>query len=557
MALVVALLLDLTLVKDGQARAVIVPAPGADGAARLLREHLARISGATLPLDASPPPASEERPWIRVDVAPAGVLLRARGHVLELLGEHAVTAFLEEKLDVRYLWPGELGKVIPRRATIVLPEFESAAKPLLPFRRIRMMEYHDRVQEGLDRLGLAKDDYVKGLDQAGWSSWQWLGGALNLVGGHAFDGYGERYGKEHPEWFALQPDGTRDRSKTRVRLCKSNPELIAQIAANKIAELRANPALLGVSISPSDGGRATFCVCAKCEALDAPDGPKVKWGDVEHVSYTDRLVWFSNAIAERVAAVLPDKLLVFDVYSVYSAPPLQRALHPNIVLRYANLGGYHDEATRRRESAEFDAWAQAGRRFFWRPNLLMEGRRTGFPLISPHRIADDFRRVVKAGAIGFDFDCVCHHWATQGLNYYVVARLLGDPERDVDAIIDDYCRAGFGAGAASVRRYFDLLEAERAAALEAGVKQVLAFKPEAIARLRAPLEKARAEIGQDRTSRERLAFLELGLRWTEVEAGAYAAGRNSDERRDLMREIFRTSPRAVNVAYVAWGGLWR
>ena len=72
--------------------------------------------------------------------------------------------------------------------------------------------------------------------------------------------------------------------------------------------------------------------------------------DFEHVSLTDRMVYFWNAIAEQVAKVHPDKLLVVDAYSVYAAPPVERKLHPNLVVRFAPLG-YHDEDYRQESSA--------------------------------------------------------------------------------------------------------------------------------------------------------------------------------------------------------------
>jgi hypothetical protein len=65
--------------------------------------------------------------------------------------------------------------------------------------------------------------------------------------------------------------------------------------------------------------------------------------DFEHVSLTDRMVYFWNAIAERVARVHPDKLLVVDAYSVYAAPPVERKLHPNLVVRFAPLAYYAED----------------------------------------------------------------------------------------------------------------------------------------------------------------------------------------------------------------------
>src|SRR3954454_17331820 len=89
---------------------------------------------------------------------------------------------------------------------------------------------------------------------------------------------------------------------------------------------------------------------------------------------------------------------------------------------------------------------------------MLAGRRTGMPLIYVHRFADDFRHFVATGMMGTDLDSCTHNWATQGLNYYVVARLHTDPQQDVDAIIEDYCRAGFGPAAQTMRLYFARLE---------------------------------------------------------------------------------------------------
>jgi hypothetical protein len=606
-----------TLVDRGQARAVIIipksPSPVVENAARLLRDHIKQISGAELPIrteDQITGSPSQEQAWILVGeskltekfgvtgkgLGAGGIALSAKGHVLTLLGNdsaadpagtrYAVTTFLEEKLGVRYLWPGELGKVVPRHETITVADFEHRFTPPLAQRRIRSMGYHDRLQVGLDNLGFKKEDYerihtqaMRSEGSADWFGWHRLGGTLNMSGGHAFGHLWGKYGKDHPDWFALQPDGSRDQSKSpdRARLCKSNAELIAAIAREKIDELTRNPALLGVSIGPNDGGRASFCTCPKCEALDSARGRKVLlWDfskgarrDFEHVSLTDRTVYFWNAIAEQVAKVHPNKLLVVDAYSVYAAPPVERKLHPNLVVRFASLG-YHDEDYRQESLRDWEDWSKAAKRIYFRPNLMLAGRRDGMPLIYVHKFGKDFRYLAEHGMMGTDFDSCTHNWATQGLNYYIVARLHWNPTQDVDVLIDDYCRAGFGPAAKAVRRYFDRLEALMSEAATKKAKIMSAFNAEAVAGLRNALEEARKEAGKDPVIRERVAFLELGLRWTEIESRAHAlladaekadkaaARKILDERFALMREVFQRTPLALNVAYISWGedALW-
>jgi hypothetical protein len=607
-----------TLVEKGRGQAVIIvpqkPSPVVERAARVLRDHLRQMSGATLPIrteDQIKGSPTRDQAWILVGegrltnklgltgkgLGPGGIVLSAKGQVVALFGRdtprdphgtsYAVTTFLEDKLGVRYLWPGELGKVVPHRDTILVEDFQYRFTPPLPQRRIRSMAYHNRIQVGLDRLGFKKEDFEGRRAEAqrtraespDWFAWQRLGGSLNLNGGHAFGHLWGKYGKTHPEWFALQADGTRDQSRSpdRARLCKSNPDLIAAIAREKIDELTRNPGLLGVALGPNDGGRTAFCTCPKCAALDSPRGRKVLlWDfskgsrrDIEHVSLTDRMVYFWNAIAERVAKVHPDRFLVVDAYSVYAAPPVERKLHPNLVVRFAPLS-YHAEDYRQESLRDWNGWSRATKRIFFRPNLLLLGRREGLPLLYLHKFGQDFRHLASHGMMGTDFDACCHHWATQGLNYYVVARLNWNPEQDVRAIVEDYCRAGFGPAARSVHRYFDRLEALMNKVAARKSKVTFAFTPEVLAGLRKELDQARKDAGSDAAVAKRVAFLEIGLRWTEIEVRAHAfltdpakadkqaARKTLDERFAFLREAFVNAPLALNGAYISWGedALW-
>ena len=633
----------LCLVEDGAPRAVIVlpaaPSAGAKRASTILQSHLEQISGAKVPVlpeGKVEGPPSKQRCLILVGegslakqlgfstagLGAGGMHVEAKGDVLAILGTdsqtpsdangtlYATAAFLE-KLGVRYLWPGETGKVIPRKPTIEIEDFQIRSAPALAQRQIRSLGYNDRLQSGITRLKFTKEDFAKfradaqqardPLDRLtttkedqekfgaraelvvtdhDWFWWQGLGGTMNIAGGHAFGQLWARYGKEHPDWFALQPNGSRDQSSggDRARLCKSNPELIAAIANEKIEEFRKNPALRSVSLGPNDGGRTSFCTCPKCEALDAPGGRIIKLWDFtgkesrffDHVSLTDRMVYFWNVIAEQVTKVCPDKLFVVDAYSAYSAPPVQRTLHPNLVVRFAALS-YSDEANRQESLRDWDAWAKAAKLIYFRSNLMLAARRTGMPLLYMHRFAEDFRHLATTGMMGTDLDSCCHHWATEGLNYYVVARLHWDPSQNVDAIIDDYCASGFGPAAKTMRRYFDTLEALfTESSKKDREKRGGSFTDAVLADLRSLLEQAKSEAASDAGSLSRIEFIGQGLRWADVEERAHRllvdpekndkaeVKRVLDERYELMRELFRNHPFAVNVALVSWGedGVW-
>jgi hypothetical protein len=162
-----------------------------------------------------------------------------------------------------------------------------------------------------------------------------------------------------------------------------------------------------------------------------------------------------------------------------------------------------------------------------------------------------------------------------------LAKLLWNPELDVDRLIDDYCQSGFGPAAGPVRHYF--VQVERltdriAAGTEPGslrgVDMTVPFTPEIVGELRGLLDRAENSAAGDEVVLARIAFLRRGLDFTDIQAQAYrflreesqegkvdreAAHRVLDSKCWLMRDVFEKSHLAVNVAYVAWGGgaRWR
>ncbi len=638
----------LTLVADGRSNAVIVvpndaPRAATEGA-RILCEHLFEISGARLKVlkedelrGASVTDGRIETtgPQVKIQtfvlvgegelagklgqsskgLGPGGILVHTTGNALVLLGpddttpsdpwgsRYAVTTFLEQALGCRYLWPGQSGKVIPKGKTITAGTMNIRFAPLLKQRNIRSSGYSDRVQEGLDRLRFSREDFLRARENAAvtqpgspdWMDWHRMGGTLGLRTG---DGTilsaqaWKRFLKEHPEWFAMQADGSRyfDPNWERPRLCKSNPALIEAIVQEKLKELQNNPGQTSTCLMTNDGGgKAGFCLCDACKAMDPPEGRPVNIWTYDHalgrntrfdyVSLTDRMLTFYNAIAQKVSQAYPDVLFTGQAYSIYVAPPLREKLHPKIVIRFVHsTEHYANDELRIQGMADWDQWANAAQMIYYRPNSLLWGRHEGTTGLYVHKLAQDFRHIAHNRCVGTDFDSCMHHWATQGLNYYVLAKLHWDPDADVDVIIDDYCRSGFGAAAGPVKRYFAKIEQlsnetaaftqEQPGASRPGVTEP--YTQETIALLRGLLDEADEAASSDESVLQRIAFLRIGLDFTELQAKIYRFLRrdaekrlSADERADVqrlldekwlkMRELFQREHFAVNVSAMCWG----
>lgn len=636
-----------TLVADGRPNAVIVlptkTSRAATVGAKILCDHLFEISGARLKVlkesdlgqvnvtDGRIEPASSEagvKTFILVGqgelanqlgqssegMGPGGILVRTVGNALVLLGpddrtpsdpwgsRYAVTTFLEDALGCRYLWPGQSGKVIPKRKTITVGPINVRFTPLLQQRQIRWSGYSSRIQEGLDRLRFSREDFLQARNKAAatqpdgpdWMDWQRMGGTLGLRTGDGTILSAEawkRFLREHPEWFAMQADGSRyfDPNWERPRLCLSNPALIEAIVQEKLKELKRNPGQTSTCLMVNDGGsKAGFCMCEACKAMDPPEGRPTNIWTYDHasgrtrrfdyVSLTDRMLAFYNAIAEKVSQVYPDVLFTGQAYSVYSAPPLREKLHPKIVIRFVHSTElYASDQLRAQGMADWDAWANAARMIYYRPNSLLWGRHEGTVGLYVHKLAEDFRHIAHNKCVGTDFDSCMHHWATQGLNYYVLARLHWNPDLDIDAVIDDYCRSGFGPAAGPIKRYFIRIEQLTNEVAEVTQKQSGGARPnvtepytqQTIDELRELLNEA--DKAADSTEvRQRISFLRLGLDFTDLQAKIYRllkldtekrlgtaeqaqAKRLLDEKWLMMRRIFAQEHFAVNVSGMCWG----
>lgn len=577
------------------------------------------------------------------DLPPEGYRIKTVGNVLLLVGSdaradnnmplegtrHAAAALLERHLGCRWLWPGELGEIVPRRTTVEIEAVDEEDAPAIRKRMLRNYGYghvekiampadpnrpgsrpthqlqlrHDRTEAGMKQLGLASEDYVGWCGQASvWWSQQRLGSSYAVSAGHAFGGWWNRFGAEHPEWFALQRNGSRTPGRLpaeREKLCFSNPQLVRQVIEEKIAELKRNPGGDSVSVSPNDGGgHNSVCLCEACRRLDPVNGSPMpldtyldgKKLTVPYVALSDRTFTFYNQVAEGLAQVYPDKLLGTYAYATYRDVPLGVRPHPNLLVGFVGMG-YWDDEQLEGDRQRWEQWAAVAKNLFLRPNAFHQGH--GMPGVFVTKLDRDIKRCYQAGMIAADFDSVLHHWATQGLNYYVLAKLLWDPSQDVEAIVQDYCQKGFGPAGHVIRRYFreleevtdrcaggsldkshtagELRDEEEPAGRHSETYRRLAqtYTPAVIGQLRRTLAEARSAAGDDERVKRRIDFLEAGLRYGELQANVHRAffvnqgdkaslHRLLDERHAAFRQIVRTQPFAVNVAYISWreGSMW-
>jgi hypothetical protein len=457
--------------------------------------------------------------WNPAHMEAKGRLAMKTGVQQEYGTANAVYSFIQEQLDVRWLWPEE--EDIITRDRIAIAPMERRYAPSI------------RSRGGMLTKTSLGDNKESGEEL--WARFQRVQlDSMDISGGHGFGDWWEKYGAEHPDYFAAAPDGTRTAVKPSVsntKLCASNPKVWQQWIKDTAALVQADPLLRIINVSPNDGYTSGHCTCANCRAWDHPDGEKVEWGfgggvKIQGVSQTDRDVRFANTLARLLKQRFPDRELFvqLNAYGLARNPPLGVMPDDNVVI--SSVANFHlrSPAERKLPMQQHAGWAKVTKHLMWRPNLgSPAGLSWGMPDVAMTQAGEDFRFAADTHCLGLYFDLIWQHWANQGPHYYALAHLAWNPQADVAAVMDDYYQRGFGPAAAEVKAYWQLLERTRMEFVAEEPSRHRAFDlpkkytPELFAQAQANLDAAAKKLtAADEKYRRRLHFIQYGLDYAKL-----------------------------------------
>ena len=374
----------------------------------------------------------------------------------------AVYDFLEKQLGVLFLAPGKDGISFEPVKVLHLKEGKSSWVPQLAYRYL----WPDRSSRAIPKL-YNKDGSLKAQPQSLvpaeflpatraeyekkelatllWLKQQRMGEhGEKLKFGHAFTQWWKKYGKSHPEYFALV-DGKRQPKHAgqpdRVKLCVSNPAVWKQIVADWAKNPNRNRF---IGVCENDSGN--YCECPECRKLDMPPRPGTKWYD----DLSDRYVYFANQVLKEARKIDPNAAACHYAYSVYRNPPRREKLDPAVYIGLVAAGEDLEELIK--------GWYQAGaRKIYLRPNALHIN--TPLPMGCEKTLFFPLKTAIRCGIIGTSYDTLHGFWDISGLGDYVLARCHVDSSKDYDHWLDEFCSA-FGPAAPEAKAYFDYFHKE-------------------------------------------------------------------------------------------------
>jgi len=512
---------SLDLVRDGKPAAVIVTGTGAASepaslAVADLQRVLERMSGAQLDLSPSPPPSPGGRGCIAVGLdtdfpgvldKPLGkheVAIVTRGNALYILGggpastSDAVYTFLE-RLGCRWYMPGEIGEVVPSRATVTWGEPDLRQTPAFLMRQPWYAWGVDGVHTS-QAGGRRWDDWLRRNRCGGERVWH----GHNLLAPIPPD----KYFKDHPEYYALVRGERRP-----TQPCTSNPDLVpifVEAICRNLEEYGHN----SYSLCPEDNDQ--FCECANCRALDSGVRDPGFGGKIV---VTDRLVKFFNQVAAGVRQKHPEAIVTFYGYLNHTLPPTTVKLGPGVAMvftaqQFCTVHGVSDPQCASRQKMK-RILAEYGRQtphlYIYEYDPAPGSAGLPQPLYLTH--ARDLRVYRDLGVRGFSIES--HKaWASTFPNHWFWAKGMWNPDFDEREALAGMCRDMYGPAATPMLRYYTLLAG---AVEDSGShpnwglnRYAQVWKPETVKGLGQALQEAeRAAREADSQVRERVLYARL------------------------------------------------
>lgn len=512
----------LVLAKEGETPyRIVVGASASESethAAEELQHFLKEISGADFPLiiDQEAPVDQEivVGPNRRLGQLEEGINLESlgdEGYVMKvsdsrlfLVGGmkrgtlYAVYGFLEEILGCRWFAPDE--SRIPRLDRVEIPALDEKIIPELDFRAVGWPPATDPDWAARNRVNAGSPLQAK------------QGGELTVLGGgHNFYSLvpPEKYFVSHPEYFS-EVNGRRTYQK--AQLCLTNPEVVNIVVEGVRAILRAKTDARLVGVGQGDWGG--WCECKNCRAID----------DAQE-SHSGTLIHFLNQVGETIENEFPKVSIISLAYQHTRTPPKDLRPRRNVIPWVCGIECCYSHPIESCEinrsfKADVEAWAKLTDRFYiWDYTANFEHYIMPQPnlrVFQPNYlffVKNHIHGIYASGNTGAGSEL-------GELRGYLLAKLLWDPNCDIDRVTSEFLEAYYGKASGAMAEYLQLMhdkvERDDIHCMIASGPRLPHLGPDMIAQARGLFDRAEQMADSDKV-RERVKLARMPIQHVELE----------------------------------------
>jgi hypothetical protein len=429
----------------------------------------------------------------------------------------AVVSFLEDFCGVRWFLPGPDGEYVPKQSTLSAPS--SLDRVIVP----QFAYSAGRALYGAGTPASFANNFRTAI-------------RLRTYGGHSYYSWlpAKKYFKDHPEYFALING---ERTAEGNHLCSSNPD-VRKILIREIRKCF-DAGYDWVQLGQEDD--YSRCQCENCEALDRYRDERVPdWYEMYdqpgferlRKAPCERLLLLHKAIADACLESHPDKTVHLLIYN-QTLIPSERfdSFGPNVVGEICNIN-----------AQAITPWIGKVRAYtaylYWFDITL--GLGMGLHT-TPGQAAARIRYLRDWNFIGI-YQIPDTNWGLEGPIYWTIAKTMGDPDRDPDQLVQEYCRGVYEEAAPAMSRFFELLYKRDIVAIErssAADQHLFYYPPALCVQLEKVLQEAESAANSERSrmwirlTREHFDYLKY-LSFLLTAYQAYQANPSAENHTELL-----------------------
>lgn len=426
------------LVVDGETTYIISipeePSAGELRAAEFLRDHIVKISGCEIPMVCTNEPGAENVVVITQSedmVNGDAFSIQNEGSNLIIRGGNArgcvygVGEVLEKFLGVRYYSPQYV--VISENKNVILPEINIRDASPNTYRNVNGQFTADADYRDFNRLHTIDDMFARGYYV------------------HTFHRLipWQEYFESNPEYFAYM-----NGKRIIDQLCLSNPEVLDLVVERLKEEMALQPDQQVWSVSQDDN--FSYCQCEACSKVIAGEG-----------SPAGPIIRFVN----RVADTFPDKVISTLAYQYSRQAPVKTRPRDNVQVMLCTIELNRSQPIATDPSSasflkDLEDWGKITNHIYlWDYTVDFAHHTSPFPnlhvlqpniqLFVNNNVSEHFQQTNTG--VGHEFS---------ELKGYLLAKLLWNPEADVEAIIEEFTDGFYGPAGKWIREYIYALERE-------------------------------------------------------------------------------------------------
>ena len=341
------------------------------------------------------------------------IALNHNGYIIGSM--RAAVDFMERFMDVRFLYPGIVGTDFVKKEKLTFPG-----------------KYKFKGTTTLKHMPGRNYDFIYDYANSNYGP-----GTLRSHGGHSY--YGavpeDKYGKTNPEYFAMQGAGKdKKRNSSGNHLCISNKEVQKLIYKHLLKSLDEGSEI--AELAQTDAYQP--CKCDNCEKL---------FGVKKH---SEKLWILHRKMAEQLMKDRPGKKVMIIAYNPTQDPPETFNEFPENTM--VELCKY--------SPAAFEKWSKIKVPQGFLVYIYNWGyyNMTGVtPKRTPDFLARQARLFIRNKVKGVYRCGFGENFGMEGPAYYVYGKLLEDPNRNENQLLDEFYRRAFREAAAPMRVFYETL----------------------------------------------------------------------------------------------------